>query len=143
MDFSSNKEIYIFYKRTINQDTLNHLNTRRMTGFSFDWHIENNQKQEIRIEAEKKYAGSEGTRNSNLIRWTNTLFNLITEQDFTFEEVWQKVRKIKISWTQEKEFYASCLFGQVDDVQMLMDKIDKVERDTPNKTRPEALESKS
>ena len=54
MELSSNKEIYIFYKRTINQKTLNHWNTRRMTGFSFDWHIENDQQQEIRIEAEKK-----------------------------------------------------------------------------------------
>ena len=139
MEFSSNKEIYIFYKRALKQDTLNQWNTRRMTGFSFDWHIENDQKEEIRIAAEKKYDGPEWTRNSNLIRWTNSPFNLIIEQDLTIEEVWQQVSQIKTSWTKQKEFYAPCKFGQADDVQMLMDKID-VERETPNKIRPAILE---
>ena len=84
MEFSSNKEIYILYKRSLKQDTLNQWNTQRMTGFSFDWHIENDQKEEIRIAAEKKYDGPEWTRNCNLIRWTNSLFNLMMIEKLSF-----------------------------------------------------------
>ena len=89
--------------------------TRRMTGFSVSWHLENSTGHIVDIRPKDKYSGY--ASNTQYVRIVNILHHALTVNNISVDKVWKDFKAIKVNWQELVKYISSntCSNQKVDD----------------------------
>ena len=94
----------ITLRRYIDAVSLAQWDNRRMTGFTLDWHYEDENGTKVDVEPERKFTTAADNTNVQFIRLVNILYNGLSFNNITVEEMWKNVKdyRLECGWIRRR-----------------------------------------